>query len=93
MTPPRTLIFWFYRGKRREGTRNSQVGGLALLHVLALAAGGRLLAAERARDAHEQAAVAQEEAADVHQGQQQQQRPQAQAHHGAQPQAAEQRFC
>lgn len=71
----------------------SQVGGLALLHLLALAAGGGFLAAQRARDAHQQAAVAQEEAADVHQHQEQQQRAQAQPNHSAVAQAAEQGFC
>lgn len=65
-TPVHTLLFWLYRKQRPERTCDSQVGGLALLHLLALAAGGRLLAAERACDAHEQAAVAQEEAADIH---------------------------
>lgn len=72
---------------------NSQVGGLALLNFFALATGGCFLAAERAGDAHQQAAVTQEETADVHQHEEQQQRPQAQAHHRAQPQAAEQGFC
>lgn len=79
--------------KKQYKQHNLQVGGLALLDFFALAAGGCFLAAECARDAHQQAAVAQEEAADVHQHEEEQQRPQAEAHHRAQPQAAEQGFC
>lgn len=79
--------------KKQYKQHNLQVGGLALLDFFALAAGGCFLAAERARDAHQQAAVTQEEAADVHQHEEEQQRPQAEAHHRAQPQAAEQGFC
>lgn len=71
----------------------SQIGGFALLDVFAFAAGGGFLAAQRTRDAHQQAAVAQEEAADVHQHQEQQQRSHAQAHHRPQAKAAEQGFC
>jgi len=78
---------------RGRNVTDSQVGGLALLDVFALAARGALLAAQRARDAHQQAAATQEEAADVHQHQEQQQRSQAQAHHRAQAHAAEQGFC
>lgn len=73
--------------------KHLQVGSLALLHVFALAAGGCFLAAECARDAHQQAAMTQEKAADVHHHEQQQQRSQAQAHHRPQPKAAEQGFC
>ena len=72
---------------------HSQVGGLALLHLLALAAGGRLLAAELARDTHEQATLAQEVAADVHHHEDQEEYDQTQAHHRPQPQAAEQGVC
>ena len=72
---------------------HSQVGGLPLLHLLALAAGGRLLAAQLAGDAHEQAALAQEEAADVDQDQHQEKAGQAQPHHWPQAQTAEQGFC
>lgn len=77
----------------REIKKNSQVGGLALFHFFALAAGGCFLAAQRARDAHQQAAVTQEEAADVHQHEEQQQRSQAEAHHRPEAQSAEQGFC
>lgn len=73
--------------------KHLQVRSLALLHVFALATGGCFLAAERACDAHQQAAMAQEEAADIHHNQEQQQHSQAQAHHRPQPKAAEQGFC
>lgn len=78
---------------RAETECDSQVGGFALLHLLALAAGGSFFAAQCPRDAHEQSAVTQEEAADVHKHKEQQERPETQAHHRAQSQAAEQGFC
>lgn len=46
---------------------NLQIGSLALLYFLALAPGGGFLAAQKARDAHQQATVTQEETAYVNQ--------------------------
>lgn len=72
---------------------NSQIGCFALLQVFALAAGRGVLAAELARDAHEQAALTEEEAADVHQHQQQKKSRYTEPHHRAEAQAAEQGVC
>lgn len=83
----------FWAPEEIKHGKYSQVGSLALFHFFALATGGCFLAAECARDAHQQAAVTQEEAADVHQHEEQQQRPQTKAHHRTEPQAAEQGFC
>lgn len=72
---------------------HSQIGGLAFLHLFALATGSGLLAAQLAGDTHEQTTLAQEETTDVHQHEQQQQGCQAQSHYCTQTEAAEQGVC
>lgn len=72
---------------------NSQIRCFALLQLFALAAGGGFLAAELARDAHEQATLTEKEAADVHQHQQQKNSRHTEPHHRAEAQAAEQGVC